>query len=75
MTVERWTVSEEDGTWAVRGERAPDHARADTLGFCLEIVAEEAKRLDIPRTATVRVENGARSWSADVEHVIQDYQV
>jgi len=74
MTVERWTVSEEDGRWTVSGERAPSHANADTLGFCLEIVAEEAKRLDIPDSATVYVEKGRGSWSADVAHVVQDYQ-
>jgi len=73
MTVERWTVSKEDGRWTVNGKRAPSHANADTLGFCLEIVAMEADRLGIPRNATVHVEKGRESWSANVSHVIQDY--
>jgi len=75
MAVERWTVEQHDGTWTVEGDRAPSHANADTLGFCLEIVAEEAERLRIPETATVYVENGRASWSASIKQVKQDYQV
>jgi len=70
MEQDTWVIERDDnGRWNVNG--APDHANASSLGFALEIAAEEAKRLGFD--GVVEVHNGDTVSRTPVDLVIEDY--